>query len=150
MTMDMERDGVHDDEARDHAGEGRRVLIVDDNRDFAEATQILLTALGYHVAVEHHGRSGLETARRFVPEICLVDIGLPGIDGYELARRLRADVPEARLVAVTGYAGDRDLVRSRQAGFDAYVTKPPNLDALLRVFTGGERTGPRRPRPRRH
>ena len=108
-----------------------RILVVDDNIDVAETTAELLAAMGYQVSVAHEGREALARAARFRPQVCLLDIGLPMMDGYELARRLRElpDLRPLRLVALTGYgeSGDSALAGS----FDAHLVKPVDLDALV-------------------
>jgi CheY-like chemotaxis protein len=112
---------------------GRRILIVDDNKDVADGLSELLVALGHDVRSVPDGRSALEIVKTFHPDFCLVDIGLPEMDGYELAGRLRASrlLPEgARLIAVSGYGRDTDLQRSQEAGFDAHLVKPIDMDLL--------------------
>jgi CheY-like chemotaxis protein len=86
------------------------------------------------VRVARDGRSGLELARELRPDIVLCDIGLPDIDGYEVARTLRRDdaLRGTRLIALTGYAQPEDRQRAREAGFDAHLAKPPDIDALAR------------------
>jgi CheY-like chemotaxis protein len=104
----------------------RRVLVVDDNVDAAESTATLLRFQGHEVQTAHDGPATLEAVRAFHPEIVLLDIGLPGMNGYEVARALRA-LPECRglvLAAVTGYAREEDRRRAREAGFDHHLTKP--------------------------
>ncbi|HUY89466.1 MAG TPA: ATP-binding protein [Pirellulales bacterium] len=108
------------------------VLLVEDNRDAAHALQLLLKHLGYVVRAVHDGVEALEVAAQFRPRIVLLDIGLPGMDGYEVARRLRAQ-PEGEervLVALTGYGRDEDYRRSFEAGFNYHLTKPIQVDAL--------------------
>lgn len=109
-----------------------RILVVDDNMDTAESTALLLQLEGHEVQTALDGPSALEAATMFHPQIVLLDIGLPGLDGYEVARRLRA-LPElegALLVAMTGYGQDEDRDRSRTAGFDGHLVKPVDLDRL--------------------
>jgi CheY-like chemotaxis protein len=112
---------------------GKRVLVVDDNVDTARSMGRLLTKRGFEVSLAYDGPSGEQAAREFAPEICLLDIGLPGFDGYELARRLRAGGPcqDALIVAISGYAQEGDRQRSRVAGFDAHLAKPVDLDKLF-------------------
>jgi CheY-like chemotaxis protein len=101
-----------------------RILIVEDNPVAARSTQLFLTHTGHSVAVAHSGREGLETALRFRPNVVLCDIGLPEMDGY-VAHALRRELGAAAyLIAVTGYGQDEHQRRAREAGFDAYVTKP--------------------------
>ncbi len=114
---------------------GSRVLVVDDNTDGAEILAESLRELGYRVEIAHDGPSALELAARFKPEIALLDIGLPKMDGYELATRLQelGNGTPMRLVAVTGYGQDTDRIRSARAGFAAHLVKPVNLDLLDEV-----------------
>jgi PAS domain S-box-containing protein len=112
------------------SGSGQRVLVVDDNVDAAELLAELLRASGYTASIAHDGPVALELARSFRPEIVLIDIGLPVMDGYELARRLRGMLDGARLIAVTGYGQQGDRDRSRDAGFDDHLVKPVSLDVL--------------------
>jgi signal transduction histidine kinase/DNA-binding response OmpR family regulator len=110
---------------------GRRILIVDDNEDAAELLAASLELMGHRTAVAHDGPQALKLVAGFVPEIAMLDIGLPVMDGYELARRLRdADLPAVRLVAVTGYGQDADRQRSQAAGFDAHLVKPIDVARL--------------------
>src|SRR5262249_55406724 len=112
--------------AQTAASAPRRVLVVDDNVDAAESTAMLLPFLGHLVEVAYDGPSALFAVRDFQPEIVLLDIGLPGMSGYEVARQLRANPENEGLVlaAVTGYGQDEDVRRSREAGFDYHLTKP--------------------------
>ncbi|RKH52209.1 response regulator [Corallococcus interemptor] len=117
-----------------------RVLIVDDNRDAADVLSESLEFLGCTTRVAYDGPTGLEAAKEFGPEIALLDIGLPVMDGYELARRLRQqEEPRAlKLVAVTGYGQESDRQRSKAAGFDAHLVKPlhfETLESLLKDLT---------------
>ena len=111
----------------------KRVLVVDDNVDAAELLSDALEGLGYETRTAYDGPSALEVAAAFDPDIALLDIGLPAMDGYELARRLRGRPDTAkplRLIALTGYGRDTDRVRTREAGFDAHMVKPIDLAAL--------------------
>jgi two-component system CheB/CheR fusion protein len=103
-----------------------RVLIVDDNSDTAEATSELTVSWGHQAAVAHDGPEALEVARGFRPDIALIDIGLPEMNGYELARRLRElpGLETTRLVAITGYGREEDQRAAQEAGFDLHFTKP--------------------------
>ena len=116
----------------------RRVLVVDDNVDAAVALAALLRVLGHTVQVAHDGRQALAEAARFEPHIAFLDIGLPGLDGYDLARALRERLNGAappRLVAVTGYGLDTDRARSTAAGFADHLVKPVELSSLVRVLS---------------
>jgi CheY-like chemotaxis protein len=114
------------------SGAAKRVLVVDDNADAAVTLSWLLREHGYTVEVAHDGPAGLKTAQSFKPDILLLDIGLPGMDGYELARRLRSDGFESSLmIAISGYAHEADIERSRAAGFDRHFAKPVDIDQLV-------------------
>jgi signal transduction histidine kinase len=109
-----------------------RVLVVEDNHDAAEALMMLLEMFGHEVAVASEGSKALEAVRNSAFDIALVDIGLPGIDGYEVARRIRL-IPSAKamlLVALTGYGQDSDKQRALSAGFDEHLTKPVKIERL--------------------
>ena len=119
----------------------QRVLVVDDNEDAADLLAEFLEVLGHQVHVVHDGPAALRAARDFDFEFALLDIGLPVMDGYELAQRLR-EVPgraASRLVAITGYGQEGDRQRTRAAGFDAHLVKPIDLDVLQRLLQGAER-----------
>jgi PAS domain S-box-containing protein len=110
-----------------------RILVVDDNVDAAETLAMLLEALGHTVSIEHSARKALESARREIPKMVFLDIGLPEMNGYELAHRLRT-IPEmaaATLIAVTGYGQPEDRARALAAGFDHHLVKPVSLDSIL-------------------
>jgi signal transduction histidine kinase/DNA-binding response OmpR family regulator len=118
------------------SGPSRRVLVVDDNKDAAESLALLLGVAGHQTRVCHDGPSCLQAAAEFRPEAVLLDIGLPGMDGYEVARRLRANPATGRalLVALTGYGQADDLRRAREAGFNHHFVKPADLDALAALL----------------
>ena len=114
----------------------RRLLVVDDNRDAAESMSMLLEMWGHEVAFAYDGPSALQTAERLQPQAVFLDIGLPGMDGYEVAARLRA-LPQAReavLIAITGYGQEDDRLRSRRAGIDHHLVKPVAPDALRNLI----------------
>jgi signal transduction histidine kinase/DNA-binding response OmpR family regulator len=114
----------------------KRILVVDDNGDAAAILADVLELLGNTVAIAHDGPSALETARSFSPDLALVDIGLPVMDGYELARRLRDQQgisSHLRLVAVTGYGQEADRRRSADAGFEDHLVKPVDMAVLENV-----------------
>jgi CheY-like chemotaxis protein len=128
------------------AGDGaRRVLVVDDNRDSAESLAALLGVLGHEVHAAHDGREALELARRLAPDLVLLDIGMPGMSGHEVARRLRADagLSDTVLIALTGYGSDNDRRASREAGFDGHLVKPIDFEALERILAGRPARRPR-------
>lgn len=113
-----------------------RVLVVDDNEDAATLMAGALELAGYDVRVAHDGPGALTIAATFAPQLALLDIGLPVMDGYELARQLRAQAGDAllRLVAVTGYGREGDRRRSAEAGFDAHLVKPIHIEDLQAVI----------------
>jgi CheY-like chemotaxis protein len=112
-----------------------RVLIVDDNLDAAELLQHALEATGYAVEMATDPITALDVAARFAPEVAILDIGLPVIDGYELATRLLAlpETADCRLIALTGYGQEHDRQRSLDAGFREHLVKPVDVDRLVRL-----------------
>jgi CheY-like chemotaxis protein len=112
------------------------VLVVDDNRDAAESLADLVTMLGHTAEIAYDGPSALAKARALHPEIVLCDIGLPGMNGYEVAQALRADHGAGlRLIAVSGYAQPEDVRRAADAGFDAHLAKPPDPLDIERLLS---------------
>ena len=114
----------------------RRVLVVDDNVDAARALGLLLEQMGHDVHVAHDGLAALEAARSNYPEVVLLDISMPGVDGLGVVRRLRQDprFREVGFVAVTGHGSEEDRRRSREAGFDEHLVKPVAFESLQRLF----------------
>ena len=115
----------------------RRVLIVEDNADAREGLRMLLTLAGHEVETSEDAADGLEKLRTFQPEVALIDIGLPGVDGYALARMAR-QTPETRatyLVALTGYGQAEDRQKALAAGFDTHMTKPVDPAQLCAFLT---------------
>jgi PAS domain S-box-containing protein len=114
-----------------------RVLIVDDNRDAADSLNLLLASMGQNVYVAYDGQSAISAAKAFRPEIVLLDIGMPQMSGYEVARALRADASAAKsaLVAVTGWGQEADRERAKEAGFTYHFVKPINEEALRMILT---------------
>ncbi len=127
------------------AGAGLRVLVVDDNADAAAMLAMVLEAAGHRTAVEHGSQAALARARSEAPDVCILDIGLPDMDGHELARRLRAqpETANAVLIAVTGYGHESDRRKSFDAGFDEHLVKPADparLTAILAAIARSRRT----------
>jgi signal transduction histidine kinase/ActR/RegA family two-component response regulator len=126
---------------------GRQVLVVDDNRDAAESLAMLLRLLGMDVRVAYSGAEALAVLGHYEPEVVLLDIGMPGMDGHEVARRIREE-PRFRgttLIALTGWGQEEDRVRSRTAGFDHHLVKPADVTTLHALLNGeglGSRRGP--------
>jgi signal transduction histidine kinase len=117
------------------AGPRRAVLLIEDNDDAREALRIGLELSGHHVRVAADGASGIEQALQARPDAVVIDVGLPGLDGYQVARTLRDKLgPELLLVALTGYGQADDRRRAREAGFDVHLTKPTGIDELERVL----------------
>jgi len=115
-----------------------RVLVVDDNVDTARGLAKLLTRAGHEIVLAHDGPQALLTARDTMPQAIVLDIGLPGMDGFEVAKRLRQEPhgSEALIIAVTGYGQDEDRQRALDAGFDHHLVKPVNLAELKRLLSG--------------
>jgi CheY-like chemotaxis protein/anti-sigma regulatory factor (Ser/Thr protein kinase) len=121
---------------REPAGTSRRVLIVDDNVDLANGLARLLGLLGHSVHVAHDGKEAIEAARGFEPQVVLLDIGLPTMDGYQVAREIRMQEfgKSARIIAITGYGQEEDRRRSYEAGFDHHLVKPIDFNSLTTLF----------------
>ncbi|APA90464.1 response regulator (plasmid) [Paraburkholderia sprentiae WSM5005] len=126
---------VHESPAR---MTGRRIIVVDDNQDAAESLAMLLALDGHEVRTAGDGLTGLQLAQEFCPQAVLLDIGLPGIDGYEVARRIRRQPwgKQLLLVAVSGWGQESDRQAAADAGFDHHLIKPVNLDELTTVLSG--------------
>jgi CheY-like chemotaxis protein len=114
----------------------RRILIVDDNHDSAKSLAMLLRLMGNEVHTAYDGLEAVSTALSTQPDLMLLDIGLPKLDGYEVARRIRADLENSIvLVALTGWGQEEDRRRSKEAGFDQHLTKPVEMNALQSLLT---------------
>jgi CheY-like chemotaxis protein len=113
-----------------------RVLIIDDNRDAADTLADLAMIWGHEVFTAYDGPSGLEAARLKVPDVVLLDIGLPGMDGYEVAKAIRAvpELADVRLIALTGFSSDEARARTREAGFQQHLVKPVEPRDLERLL----------------
>jgi CheY-like chemotaxis protein len=114
----------------------RRILVVDDNRDAADSAGTLLLLWGHQVRVAYDGPSAVAMAREYLPEVCLLDLGMPGMTGYEVADQLRREPALAgmRLIAMTGFDAEADQKRTRESGFDAHLVKPVEIGALREVL----------------
>ena len=121
----------------------RRVLLVDDNRDVVRAFARLVRALGHDVEVTFSGDEALVAAERFRPHVVLMDIGLPGLDGYQTATAMRSTPwgDSVTLIALSGWARDADRQRAHDAGFDRHCTKPIEPDLLERLLCEAEGRG---------
>ena len=126
------------------AARSGRLLVVDDNVDAAETLALLLSSAGYDVQTAADAETALALVETFIPELAVLDIGLPGMDGYELAKRLRSDlhIPDLKLIALTGYGRESDLERAITSGFDVHLVKPADperlLDEIARLMGNGE------------
>ncbi len=115
----------------------QRILVVDDNEDATSALSMLLQAMGHETAEAHDGPEALDVARTFRPELVLLDIGLPTLGGYEVARRLRDELGEAcELVAITGWSAEEDREKTTDAGFAHHLVKPVDADTLRKLLAG--------------
>lgn len=115
---------------------GCRALIVDDNQDAADMLAVAMTMLGHTTQVAYEGQSALDLMEIFKPDVAVLDIGLPGMDGHELGRRIRK-IPELAplfMIALTGYGQERDRDQALQAGFDAHLVKPVDIHDLNRLI----------------
>jgi CheY-like chemotaxis protein len=112
---------------------GLRVMIVEDNVDTARTLSLLLQGLGCITQEVHEGPPVVDDAKSFQPDAILLDIGLPGLDGYQIAKLVRqtSELSKVRLIAITGYGQQQDRQRSRQAGFDDHLVKPVQFDSLV-------------------
>ncbi len=131
MAQEQEQPG-----ARAAPAQGLRILVVDDNEDAAESLALILQMDGHVARVAHDGSHAIELARRLKPQVAILDIGMPGMDGYELARMLRAlPGPTPLLVALTGWSSGEDLQRAQAAGFDHHLAKPADAAQVERLLT---------------
>src|SRR5262249_9182571 len=113
-----------------------RILVVEDNTDIRETLRDLLVMCGHEVEVAEDGEQGVDMVLKIRPHVALIDIGLPGLDGYHVARQLRDRMPdrETRLIALTGYGQPDDRRKALDAGFDAHLVKPVDLEHLSQVL----------------
>lgn len=121
-----------------NGSEDRRILVVEDDEDSALLLAETLGDHGFAVEVAHDGASALQKAALFKPEVAVLDVGLPDMDGYQLAKRMRQleELPSGlRLIALTGYGGDEERKRSREAGFDVHLVKPVMPDVLAKAIS---------------
>jgi signal transduction histidine kinase/DNA-binding response OmpR family regulator len=120
---------------------GRRVLIVDDNIDAAETLAMMLEILGHRTCQAHDGHDALKVAREFGPEVIFMDIGLPGLSGHQVVRRMRGDLAmtQAYIVALSGYGTEEDRRKSAEAGFDSHLVKPLDPTALPAILDSASR-----------
>jgi DNA-binding response OmpR family regulator len=119
------------------AAAGARVLIIDDNEDSAQALAMCLEASGYDVRLSHSGAHGVDAALECLPDAVLLDIGLPDMDGYEVARLLRRhqSLSAVPLIAITGFSGRTERTRAERAGIDRYLVKPIDYKRLVGIIS---------------
>jgi PAS domain S-box-containing protein len=119
----------------------RRVLIIEDNRDAADSLREVLELVNHSAMVAYSGDQGIEKIRTHRPDVVLCDIGLPGMDGYAVARAVRADatLSATTLIALSGYAAAEDVAKAREAGFDCHLAKPPSIEAIEHALADAER-----------
>lgn len=141
FVVDLPVSGVSDQEKLPNGPVGRfpprRILVVDDNADAAETLALVLASLGATVTVAHSGPEALACIDTFKPDVLLLDIGMPGMDGYQVARRLPASGSHLLLVALTGWGQEHDQRRALEAGFDHHMIKPPDLGMLRSLLLKG-------------
>ena len=139
IGLPLAKPAATDERRRAPVAGKHRVLVVEDEADSRECLKLLLETEGHQVALTDNGPTALEEIARFRPDFALVDVGLPGMDGYEVARRART-LPggkHLKLIAITGFGGDKHRRRAQSAGFDMHVVKPISYEQLARVFNGG-------------
>jgi CheY-like chemotaxis protein len=130
--------------SRPQPGKARRVLVVDDNRDSVESLSLLLRLEGYETEVAYAGAEALSKASGFRPDVVLLDLGLPEMNGFDVCRalRLQPSAKPVRIVALTGWGQARDRERAREAGFDAHLVKPVDPAALTALLAGEAKSRP--------
>jgi CheY-like chemotaxis protein len=123
----------------------KKILIVDDNQDAADTFGLVLQTLGADVRVAHNGFEALEILPQYEANVLLLDIGMPDMDGYQLARQIRSRFPDRRtpMIALTGWGQDEDRRKAKDAGFDGHLVKPVEVSALQKLLESIESAGPR-------
>jgi len=133
--LDEEPPCEDDPEIPAFEGNRKRILVVEDDIDIADMMQAILELENYTVQIANNGESAIRVATEFIPEAALVDIGLPDMDGHEVARRLRKEYPSLLLIAHSGWGADEDLQRSKEAGFDHHLVKPADIEEITALLT---------------
>jgi two-component system CheB/CheR fusion protein len=118
------------------AAQGLRILLIDDNQDVANSLSVWFKTIGHQVEIASNGARGISSAQTFKPDIILLDIGLPDMDGYQVARKLRdlSDMRNVWIIALSGYDQKKNSFNAESAGFDHYLMKPPNLNQLQELI----------------
>jgi CheY-like chemotaxis protein len=113
-----------------------KILLIEDNHGLAEMLCMIMNQMGHEAIAVYDGVDGLKKSKEILPDIILCDIGLPGMNGYEVAKNIRSDpsLKDTALVALTGYAGDNDKILAYESGFNLYMAKPVNNDRLKRML----------------
>ena len=126
----------------DQTNSPKRILVVDDNNEAADITAELLGMYGFQTTVAYAGRAGLEAARTFAPDVILLDLGMPVMDGYQVAGALRAlpDFDHVALIAFTAWGDPVTRQRVRDTGFDEHLIKPANMDTILKAISKSLKT----------
>ena len=121
----------------------QRILVVDDSKDGADSLSVVLQMMGAESCAVYDGPSALATIRTFAPTTVLLDIGMPDMDGYEVARQIRADpsLAAVRLIALTGWGAEGDRRRTRESGFDEHWVKPVEPEKLMALVRGSDKEG---------
>jgi CheY-like chemotaxis protein len=124
-----------------------RILIVDDNKDAADSMALSVQLAGHTVCTAYDGEEGLQLAFGFAPDLVLLDLGMPGLNGFEIAQRIRRETwgQDLTLIALTGWGQEQDRRRTRDAGFNAHLTKPVSPSELLKVLATAMQTMPAAP-----
>ena len=120
--------------AASNVAPGRKVLVVDDNVDAAKSMSMMLRLLGNETRTAHDGLQAVATTREFQPDVILMDLGMPRVDGFEATRRIRTFDPRVRIIALTGWGQEQDREKSRSAGCDGHLVKPVELPELRQVL----------------
>ena len=123
-------------QTKDETVHALRILIVEDNEDFASLLSTLLGIIGHHADFARSGADGIQKAKELLPDIMFCDIGLPKMNGYEVAKNIRSEdaLKNMFLIALTGYAGLQDIKLSKEAGFNMHLSKPINMETLKKVL----------------
>ena len=136
-TTDAAKSSPDTNDDRESGGRRMSIVLVDDNPDIRESMFELLTDLGHSVQAADNGGAGAELILRVSPDVAIVDLGLPVLDGYQVARRVRSQLGPSgiRLIALTGYGRESDRRKASEAGFDAHLAKPAGMEELIGVLS---------------
>jgi len=139
VQLPIDREAAEDESAPEsapvHAGMPLKILLVDDNVDFATSLELLLSSLKHEVRITHDGPQALALLKNFEPDFALLDIGLPSMDGFELAQRIRDASPDVRLVAISGWGQVENRQKALESGFSSYLVKPVDLATIRTILS---------------